>query len=193
MSDLASRSSDPFLYAILQTSTPKRHAGDPEVSLRTPTVHKSVDPTFNCTWVVANVPEDGFRLKIRVYDEDPGNHDDRLGNVYITIAHLREWKGLKKQTFRIEKRSGSWRAYGLRAVATVFHRELEMRGQLVVSAEVLGRTEGPSGRVYTLSPGHWSQSYSSLIGKIANTKHEDEKGVENFDFQANMLQLAGPV
>lgn len=181
MSDLASRSSDPYLSAILQTSTPKRNEGDPPLSIRTPTVHKSVDPTFNCEWVVANVPADGFRLKVREYDEDPGNHDDRLGNVYITVANLREWKGFKKQTFRIEKRSGSWRAYTLRAVATVFDRKLEMRGQLVVSAEVLGKTEGEAGRVYTVSPGHWSQSYSALIGKLANTKHENDQGTESFE------------
>lgn len=77
MADYASMTSDPYLCAILVTSTPPRHEGDPPLSLRVPTVHKSVEPTFDCEWTVANIPADGFQLKVRVYDEDMANQDDR--------------------------------------------------------------------------------------------------------------------
>lgn len=106
----------------------------------------------------------------------------RLGNVHINVDSISEnWAGLKRAEYHIEKRSGSWRAYAVRAAATVFDRSKDMHGVLIVSAELLGRSEGLSGKVYTLSPGHWSTSFSALIGKLANTKGHDDEGVERFE------------
>jgi len=183
MADYAARTSDPYLYAILTTSTPSRHPeGDPPVSLRTPTIHRDVNPEFNVSWTVANIPSDGFKLKIRLYDEDAPDKDDRLGNVHVNVHSVSEnWNGIQEESFHIEKRSGSWRAYAVRAAATMLDRHLEMRGQLIVSAELVGRTEGDSGRVYTVAPGAWSQSYSALIGKLANTKDHSDQGTQKFE------------
>lgn len=51
------------------------------------------------------------------------------------------------------KRSGSWRAYAIRAVAAAFSRNIEMSGHLVVSVEVLGKTESDTNKLYTVGPG----------------------------------------
>lgn len=88
MSDLNSRSSDPYLTATLTSSLPKRHKEDPDMVLRTPTVHKSINPEWNTEWVVAGVPSSGFRLKCRLYDEDASDHDDRLGNATVYVGHI---------------------------------------------------------------------------------------------------------
>ena len=70
VSDLSTRSSDPFITATLTSDLPKRHKEDPDMVLRTRTIHKSVDPEWNTEWIVAGVPSSGFRLKCRIYDED---------------------------------------------------------------------------------------------------------------------------
>jgi len=70
VSDLSTRSSDPFVTATLTSDLPKRHKEDPDMVLRTRTIHKSVDPEWNAEWIVAGVPSSGFRLKCRIYDED---------------------------------------------------------------------------------------------------------------------------
>lgn len=105
--------------------------------------------------MVGNVPRTGFRLKVRIYDEDPKNHDDRLGNVHMHVPSISPtWAGLKEQHLDIKKRSGSWRAYALRGVAVCVGQRKQLDGELVVSVECLGRTEveGGEGRLFTLAP-----------------------------------------
>jgi hypothetical protein len=77
--DLGSLSADPYIIATLKTALVKRHKADPDLKIRVPTVHKNVNPVWNAQWIVANVPASGFYLKCRLYDEDPADHDDRLG------------------------------------------------------------------------------------------------------------------
>jgi len=79
VSDLGSRSSDPFITATLTSDLPKRHKEDPDMVLRTRTIHKSVDPEWNTEWIVAGVPSSGFRLKCRIYDED-----------FVSYSHRKE-------------------------------------------------------------------------------------------------------
>lgn len=226
MADLSTMSSDPYLYAQLTTSLPARHKEDPVMRFRTPTVWKSTDPEWNEVWVVAHVPSSGFKLKVRVYDEDQSNQDDRLGNAHVKVGHIDEnWQGIHNQAYKIAKRSGSWRAYGLRALAVCFREAKEMSGHLYISAEVLGKSEGSDGgRCYTVGHQHWSRHYSPLLGRIANRKDDsdnddnDEPGQDNsefhnttqrgprsgsnssqkkktqrYNFQANQMQLRGPV
>jgi len=90
VSDLASRSSDPFVTATLTSDLPKRHKEDPEMVLRTRTIHKSVDPEWNTEWIVAGVPSSGFRLKCRIYDEDFVSYpsDGHAGGSYQRISSL---------------------------------------------------------------------------------------------------------
>lgn len=171
VSDLNSRSSDPYVHATLTSSMPKRHKEDPDMVIRTPTIHKNVNPEWNTEWIVAGVPSSGFRLKCRLYDEDPSDHDDRLGNVTIYVNHIGEnWPGIRDESFPIKKRMGSKRAYMLRGCASMLSRNVHMNGHLFVSAEVLGKSEPPYGRMYTIGKTYWFKHYSPMIGRLAGTK-----------------------
>ena len=171
VSDFAARSSDPYIHATLTSDLPKRHKEDPEMVLRTPTIHKNVNPVWNTQWIVAGVPSSGFRLKCRLYDEDPSDHDDRLGNVTIYVDHLDgKWPGIREAGYSIKKRMGSKRAYFVRGCAAMLSRSVHMNGNLYVSAEVMGESEKPHGRMYTLGVTSWYKHYSPMIGRLAGTK-----------------------
>jgi hypothetical protein len=220
MADINSLSSDPYVIAECKTDAPMRHKEDPPLQFRTPTIRRNTDPEWNADWIVANAPAGGFKLKLRVYDEDPANKDDRLGNVHIHVPALEGWGGVQQQRYHIEKKSGSKRAYVIRAVATCFRVAKHMHGDIYISMEVLEKTpeDGQNGRMYTLGPQWWTRHYSPLLGRIANTHDPSEEdgpiGAENanssgqgqvqdqqndkrqarpYDFQANQLQLRGPV
>lgn len=218
MADINSLSSDPFVVAECKADGPMRHKEDPPLRYRTPTIRRNTDPEWNAEWIVANAPADGFKLKLRVYDEDPANKDDRLGNVHIHVPALQGWAGFDHQRFHIEKRAGSRRAYVVRAVATCFRLAKHMHGDIFVSMTVLEKTpeDGQSGRMYTLGPQWWTRHYSPLLGRIANThnpaeengtvgdetangsdqtqeKQGEKRQARPYDFQANQLQLRGPV
>ncbi|KAL8999294.1 MAG: hypothetical protein Q9169_001839 [Polycauliona sp. 2 TL-2023] len=200
IADINSFSSDPYVLAQLHVDLPTRHKQDPYMRFRTPTIRKSTEPVWNCEWIIANVPSTGFKLKARIYDEDPNDHDDRLGNVHVHVDSLHDtWPGFSEQAYKIKKRMGSKRAYLMRGCAAMFSSNLEMSGRLVVSVELLGKTEVGSngGRVWTVGPCAWSRHLSHMIGRIAGTKAEgqgkDGAKTESYNFQANQFQLAGPV
>jgi hypothetical protein len=180
LSDLNSRSSDPYIHATLTSALPKRHKEDPDMILRTPTVHKNVNPEWNTEWIVAGVPSSGFRLKCRLYDEDPSDHDDRLGNVTVHVNHVdKHWPGIKEENFPIKKRMGSKRAYMIRGCASMLSRDVHMNAHLFISAEVLGVSDKPFGRMYTVGRTSYFKHYSPMIGRIAGTKapgNEDSEG-----------------
>ncbi|KAI9676214.1 MAG: hypothetical protein M1829_003043 [Trizodia sp. TS-e1964] len=191
--DLNSLSSDPFVVAELKTDIPPRHKDDPTLKIRTPTVQKSTNPEWNCPWIVANIPASGFRLKARLYDEDPADHDDRLGNAHIVVPRIDEsWPGIHEQAYKIKKRMGSKRAYMIRLSAALVIKGLKVNGDLVVSVENLGKTEDASGRTYTIGPCAWSKHFSPLMGRLTGTK-DDSDGDEHYNFQATQIQLEGPV
>lgn len=170
ISDLGKRSSDPYVHATLTADLEKRHKVDPDMVLRTPTIHQNVNPVWNTEWVVAGIPSSGFRLKCRLWDEDPSDHDDRLGNVTIHVHHLDEkWPGIREEQFSVKKRMGSKRAYMLRGCAAMLS-SVHMNGSLYVSAEVLGESEKPHGRMYTIGVTSWYKHYSPMIGRLAGTK-----------------------
>lgn len=198
--DLGTFSADPYIVAVLKTSLLKRHKEDPALKLRTPTVHRNTNPVWDAEWVVANVPASGFYLKCRLYDEDPADHDDRLGNVHINVGRITDgWAGFKENEYQLKKRVGSKRAYTFRGCAALFSRSIKFSGSLVVSVENLGRTDDINGgRAYTIGPLVWSQHYSPLIGRLTGTKEHNEgqdgkPGVERYNFQAIQIQLHGPV
>lgn len=197
--DFTSLSSDPYLIAKLKTDLPKRHKQDPDLVFRTPTVRRNTDPEWNSVWTIAHVPTSGFTMKIRLYDEDPADHDDRLGNVNINVDSIGEgWDGLREQAYRIRKRMGSKRAYLIRGCATLLARDVKMNGDLELSVECLGRSQGDGGRAYTIGPLPWTRHYSPMIGRLTGTKdrsetEEGEGKPEKYNFQAVKMQLAGPV
>lgn len=173
VADFGSFSSDPYVYAQLLVDLPRRHKQDPLVTFRTPTVRKNMNPVWNCEWVVANVPASGFTLKAYVYDEDPADHDDKLGIAFIEVPRLSEdWPGFKEKSFKVKKRFGSKRVYvftNVSAFATGHHKE----SFLIMSVEVLGKTAGDNGgQMYTVGPLLWLKHFSPLIGRLAGTKDQ---------------------
>ncbi|KAL0258436.1 hypothetical protein SLS55_007612 [Diplodia seriata] len=172
IADINTMSSDPYVLAQLNTALPPRHKEDPPLRMRSPTVHRSTEPEFNWEWIVANVPASGFKLKARLYDEDPADHDDRLGNVHINVPQLSEdWEGIHQQTYKLRKRLASKRAYALRAAAVAVNKAEHMGAEIVVSIEMLGRTQDPyneGGRTYTLGPLFWYRHNSPLLGRMVN-------------------------
>jgi len=205
LADINTLSADPFIVAQLDTGLPTRHNEDPPLTLRTPTVRQNTNPVWDCEWIVANVPASGFKLKCRIYDEDPADHDDRLGNVHVISNTVSEkWTGIKNETFPIRKRMVSKRAFLLRAVAVCFRKVEHMNGTLNVSVEVLGRSQDENGgRAYTIGPQFWIRHYSPLLGRLLGQKEPNEPGEvskrtgrpkpEKYNFQSNQMQLRGPV
>jgi C2 domain len=175
--DISTLSSDPYVIATLKTNLPKRHKDDPDLRFRTPTIHRNTEPEWNAEWVVGHVPASGFFLKCRIYDEDPADHDDRLGNVHVSVNGIGDsWPGIKAQTFEVKMRMGSKRAYLVRGCATMFSGSLKLRGDMVVSVENLGKTPGESGsKAYTIGPLQWSRHFSPLIGRLTGTTDPDEE------------------
>ncbi|KAJ5528016.1 hypothetical protein N7513_012175 [Penicillium frequentans] len=199
IADFGSFSSDPYVYAQLQVDLPRRHKQDPVMSFRSPTVRKNMNPIWNSEWIVANVPASGGLLKAYLMDEDPADHDDKLGIAFIDIPALEGWKGFKEQPFKVKKRFGSKRVYvftNVSAFATGHHKE----SFLIMSMECLGRTPGTDGgQMYTLGPNYWFKHFSPLFGRLTGTKDQvkalDENGkpTSRYNFQAIQMQLRGPV
>lgn len=174
IADLGSRASDPYLTATLTSNgITKRHKEDPDIFFRTKTIHKTSDPEWNQVWTVAGIPSQGFRIKCRLYDEDPTDHDDRLGNVTIYQNDIANWSGIEEDTFDVKKRSASKRAYAMRGCAAMLSRKTHIHARLIVSIEVLGKSDAPYGRMYTIGDVAWTKHYSPMIGRLAGTKNFD--------------------
>lgn len=217
VADISTGASDPFVEATLTTALPKRHKEDPNLVHRTHTIRRTTEPKWEDEWIVANVPASGFRLKCRMYDEDWPDHNDRLGNVTVNVPRVDEnWQGLSRQEFKAKKRSGSKRAYLLKAVTSAFEKDVSMSPNLVLSIQVLGKSDSqPHGQMYTVGPTLYYRHFSPMIGRLAGVQvnrnesddsqepdslpdggHEDhaqDKKTKKYDFQAIELQLQGPV
>ncbi|KAK3384921.1 hypothetical protein B0H63DRAFT_173526 [Podospora didyma] len=208
VADLRSNASDPFIRATLTTSVPKRHKEDPPLTRRTRTLRRTTEAAWEEDWTVANVPASGFTLKCRLYDEDWPDHDDRLGNVTITAPYVNEeWEGQDHQVYEVKKRSGSKRAYLLSAAAAALCQNTSMTPRLHISIKVLGKSDPPHAQTYTVGPTTWVKHFSPMIGRLMGIKvnkdeqadansspqGEDDNKTKKYDFQANEIQLSGPV
>ncbi|KAL4781161.1 hypothetical protein BJX76DRAFT_22869 [Aspergillus varians] len=198
--DFGSFSSDPYIHATLSVDVLQRHKQDPLPTFRTQTIRKNRDPVWEKEWIIANVPESGFRLKCRVYDEDAADHDDKLGNAYIQVDSISsQWPGFREQPFRLKKHTGSKRVYLFGNIAAIASRRLDTASHIVMSVECLGKTPGDNGaQVYTLGPNYWFKHFSPLIGRLIGTKdavqsQDGKKTVNRYNFQAIQIQLRGPV
>lgn len=181
IADLSSLSSDPYLKAVLETDLRPRHKEDPHLVFRTHTESKKTNPEWNAEWILANIPASGFKMKVRIYDEDSTDKDDRLGNVHVTVPRIdQKWSGIKDQGFKIKKKTGSKRAYAIRALAVCMHRAKEMNGNLYISVEVLGRSDGEEGgRAYTVGLNYWSKHKSPLLGRFTNMHDPDDESSDD--------------
>lgn len=177
--DFNSFSSDPFIVAHLITGVPTRHKEDPPLRFRTRTIRRSRNPVWNAPWIVANVPRTGFKLKARIYDEDPADHDDRLGNALLVINELSESSassGVIERELKIKKRMGSKRALMLTSCMGLLSGKLHTHSRLVIGVEILGPTEGSGGKVYTIGPQYWTKHLSPMMGRIIGAKVPGEQG-----------------
>ena len=177
LADIGSLSSDPYVLAQIYTGLQTRHKEDPPLQLRTKTIRQDTNPVWNTEWIVANIPASGFKMKARIFDEDPADHDDRLGNTHVSTGPIDEsWPGIPEQAYSIKKRKGSKRAYLLRALAVCFHKQKHLYGRVFISVEMLGRSPDASGgRAYTIGPDYWVQHFSPLLGRLLGQK-EPQKG-----------------
>lgn len=183
LGDLNTLSSDPYIRAILATDLPRRHKQEPDLTFRSPTIRRTANPDWECSWVVANVPASGFQLKCRIYDADRADHDDRLGSAYVDVEGItEEWDGIPETEYKVRKRLTSMRAYMLRFVVSNFSKEVGRRGALFVSVEVLGKTPGDDGgQMYTIGPNYWRQHFSPLIGRLVGAKDSVRDGQKRVD------------
>ncbi|RDA94714.1 hypothetical protein CP533_6776 [Ophiocordyceps camponoti-saundersi (nom. inval.)] len=210
--DLSTASSDPYLTATLKANNPKRHKEEPDLTHRTPTLRRTTEPEWNDEWVVANVPPSGFSLKCRLYDEDSADKDDRLGNVTVKVPALSaSWPGWPPpgREFGAKKRMISKRAFVLKGITNLLRSGRHMTPRLTISIEVLGTSQPPHAQMYTVGPTTWVKHFSPMIGRLIGTKvNADDDGhqapppssskgkkkqSEKYDFQANEMQLQGPV
>ncbi|KAK1830403.1 hypothetical protein QBC39DRAFT_353910 [Podospora conica] len=215
VADVKSQSADPFVHSTLVADVPRRHREDPLLTHRTRTIRKTTEPCWEEQWVVANVPATGFTLKCRLYDEDWPDSDDRLGNVTVTVARVDEgWEGFGRggRIFPVRKRAGSKRAYLVKGVTTALASTLCRRGSMTpklhISARVLGRSDPPHAQMCTVGPTTWIKHYSPMIGRLfthtkvnkeeehdadVSKRNSEDRRTKKYDFQANELQLSGPV
>lgn len=120
---------------------------------RSPTVRANLNPTWESTWRVAGIPKSGFKLRIRLQDEDPGDHDDRLGSVTVREQNIVESLHRDHQEYNVMKRRGSVRAYVLTYLASAVSKNISIHARLYMSIKVLGKTPNQGDRrVYTVGP-----------------------------------------
>ena len=176
--DLRTHSADPFIHATLTADVPKRHSNDPLMTFRTTTIKKTTEPAWEEEWIVANVPSSGFTLKCRLYDEDDPDHNDRLGNVTIRVPYIDEdWDGFgpEGRVFQVKKRSGSKRAYLLKAAVSSLNKHTSMSPRLCIGIDVLGKSDPPHAQMHTIGPTRWIRHFSPTIGRLARVKvNKDE-------------------
>jgi hypothetical protein len=180
LSDIGSGSTDPYILAQANTGRSTRHKEDPPLRYRSPTVQRSKAPTWDAHWVLAGIPASGFTLKSRIYDEDPDDHDDRLGKVEIETGPISEgWQGIKEKEYKVKKSGADVRAYTLRWCSVMIHPKRSTHASLVISIELVGMTKEEVGKAYTVN-NFWRVHYSPMIGRLAGVKSKDNKGVEQY-------------
>ena len=179
ISDIPAGTSDPYILAQLETSLPSRHEQDPKLRFRTQTIHRTVEPKWESRWVVAGIPSSGFDLKVRIYDEDVDDHDDKLGKVFIQSGRIDESFKIEKREYRVKKRGADLIAYGLRWGKTLICRNSHTHARLILSIKVVGKTEDEVGKAYTMN-NFWWKHYSPLIGRLAGVKSHNDKGIERY-------------
>lgn len=205
--DLPSRSSDPYIVSTLRfpgTTFPKLHR-------RTSTIHTSLTPTWNERWSIANVPVQGIDLKIKVMDEDPRNHDDKLGVARISTGPLDRCESDMLFLEKVKPGKGVWAGTKRVMLSTCGVGSQKGEVEFEISLEKMdpdhGQGEDEVMRAYTIAPNWFSRHSSPLLGIIithTKTAEEEEddgqpgenetpQPVQRFSFTATKIQLTGPV
>ncbi|KAF8533731.1 hypothetical protein BDD12DRAFT_863747 [Trichophaea hybrida] len=198
VADIPSFSSDPYVIATLRfpnTSLPKLHH-------RTPTIRSTCEPQWNDSWGIGNVPVTGVLLKVKVMDEDPGDHD-LLGVTRIETGRLDSAEKEVEVTQKLKMGKGVWVGF-LRFVLCAGGKSGVVEVGINVMDDEDAATEGEVlERPYTISPNWWSQHRSPLIGIITHTTATPAESadpnstraphIQRFEFCATKIQLSGPL
>ena len=137
--DLISKSSDPYLLALLSPRTPPSPEYPPfPLTYRTTTKRETRNPEWNETWHLGGIPIEGFDMKIKIYDEDkPGEFGDRLGVADFSVSKLPsaavDGNAGEAQEFelKIKKRKASRRAYAATYLVAWCNRDFKkQRGRV---------------------------------------------------------------
>ncbi|KAJ1300149.1 hypothetical protein OPQ81_011902 [Rhizoctonia solani] len=218
VSDIPSLSSDPYILASLRIPSyaDRDHAGPPPLVFRTRTIHHTRDPDWgNEAWRVGGIPGAGFVLRIALRDEDANKKDDRLGEARISFlgrkpvrngeqsaeqdwGRVREGLNIDRKEAPFKKRRGGIRAFVSTYITAAISRSVSRHGgNIVMSVKVLGLSRNQKDRrPYTLGPHYYSIHFSPLLGRIVGTKSANASNSQKAavsNFQANQLQLTGPV
>ncbi|KAJ7777428.1 hypothetical protein B0H16DRAFT_1407103 [Mycena metata] len=205
VADIGTLSCDPYILASLEVPDAE------PLKFRTPTIRRNRDPTWNATWFVAGIPASGFKLKMILYDEDPGVKlsNDRLGKAVAEFGpqDMKEGFTSLETEYVLQKRKGDLHPYILTYLTALLPGEkLVKHNRVIASVRVLRKdSEQTEGRMYTLGPNKYSRHFSPLIGSMVNKAtpkdandsdgQKDGKGgkLSATTFIANKLQLTGPV
>jgi hypothetical protein len=156
IADLHNLSSDPYLEAVLTCPDLLQKPDEPPHTWRTPTMRESRDPKWECTWKVSGIPSSGFRLKMRIMDEDVRDRDDRLGKAYLNINQEQMYDGfeLVHEKVRVLKRKGSIVPYITTYVTAILPgQHLILHPQVEISLRVIAMRRVCSiDRAYTIGP-----------------------------------------
>ena len=176
LGDLNTLASDPYIVATLTPVDRTRTAPlrPDTITFRTPTVRKTLNPVFHgARWVVSGVSASGFNLTLALLDEDPGDHDDRLGRAVLRFPplpneELKDGWNTGEREYKIHKRHGGVRA----RIETYFAKAISRgrighRARVVLSVRVLGRApripDEDAHKVYTVGPRERFRSSPPLL------------------------------
>jgi Ca2+-dependent lipid-binding protein len=163
--DLASRTSDPYVVATLHTVHSDEDPDHcPPLRFRTHTITDTVDPEWECAWHVSNVPHGGSRMRVEVFDEDVGGHDDMLGHVNVDLSALEGWEIGREQVqaYKLRKRHADKKSVVLNFLTAgcAYRDGIGRDEKVLISVLVNGLTpkENTSGllRPFTTGPSMWS-------------------------------------
>ncbi|KAJ7623613.1 hypothetical protein FB45DRAFT_926241 [Roridomyces roridus] len=206
VADIRTLSCDPYVVASILVPDAE------PLKFRTPTVHRTRDPTWDSTWLVCGVPASGFKLLMTLYDEDPNAKlsVDRQGKA---LAHfgpeeMKEGYESIEKEYQLQKRRGDLHPYVLTYLSALLPgQKLRKHNRVIASVRVIRKDRGSAeGRgLFTLGPNNYSRHFSPLIGSMVNKRinkdaldvevQKDGKGrdLSSTTFIANKLQLTGPV
>ncbi|KAJ7035580.1 hypothetical protein C8F04DRAFT_511923 [Mycena alexandri] len=206
VADIGTLSCDPYILASIEVPDAE------PLKFRTPTIRRTRDPTWNSTWFVGGIPAAGFKLKMILYDEDPGVKlsNDRLGKAVAEFGpeEMKEGFTRLETEYVLQKRKGDLHPYILTYLTALLPGEkLVKHNRVIVSVRVLRKDpeQTDDSRMYTLGPNKYSRHFSPLIGSMVNKStpkdandsdgQKDGRGgkLSATTFIANKLQLTGPV
>ena len=211
--DLFSGSSDPYFEAEFSVPSHPHHPHahpPPTLMYRSKTVYSTRNPQWNEQWLIGGVPNAGFALRIKLFDEDQSNKgNDRLGMTELVVSEVPSMRvdpGLvveqsseKKYVLKVKKRRANQRAYVSTYCFQLFGQKSlkKARGRFEVSLEMVKKSSCKC--LCVKGPMRWIVHHSPTIGRLAGVRDTDEgddrqksnSKVGRYTFQANRLQLLG--